>query len=306
MTERLLENVVDEVLEKDAIDDFNNSKGQPKGVGLTNLVKGINECGIPFKAWYKKNADGSTSKILEYTSLVGAQKKKLLNTLPAKFHEYLNPDTCATVHKIWISFNDYSNLITDFKLSRDAGGEVFEEGKAWIELFCTLRHARPGYRKARVTPYMHVMAYHVPTFVEKYGCFKTFTGQGVEKNNDDAKRMLFHKSNKWDAAKDILCIESRQWELKECERKKGVYPKRKCEYWDGGISKLRREKRLLSEASTSQVDDEDMSGEAIPEDHIDYSKCTVKELMATAKEKGLNKKGLSKLKNELIALLENH
>ena len=133
MTERLLENVVDEVLEKDAIDDFNNSKGQPKGVGLTNLVKGINECGIPFKAWYKKNADGSTSKILEYTSLVGAQKKKLLNTLPAKFHEYLNPDTCATVHKIWISFNDYSNLITDFKLSRDAGGEVFEEGKAWIE-----------------------------------------------------------------------------------------------------------------------------------------------------------------------------
>ena len=50
-----------------------------------------------------------------------------------------------------------------------------------------------------------------------------------------------------------------------------------------------------------------MSGEAIPEDHIDYSKCTVKELMATAKEKGLNKKGLSKLrKNEVIALLENH
>ena len=61
---------------------------------------------------------------------------------------------------------------------------------------------------------MHVMAYHVPIFVEKYGCFKKFTGQGVEKNNDDAKRMLFHKSNKWDAAKDILCIESRQWELK--------------------------------------------------------------------------------------------
>ena len=28
---------------------------------------------------------------------------------------------------------------------------------------------------------MHVIAYHIPFFVEKHGCFKKFTGQGVEK-----------------------------------------------------------------------------------------------------------------------------
>ena len=31
-----------------------------------------------------------------------------------------------------------------------------------------------------------------------------FSGQGVEKNNDDFKRVMFYKSNKWDAARDKL------------------------------------------------------------------------------------------------------
>ena len=53
----------------------------------------------------------------------------------------------------------------------------------------------------------------------------------MEKNNDDAKRVLFQKSNKWDAAKDNLLMESRQWDLKEHERIKGTYTKRNSENW---------------------------------------------------------------------------
>lgn len=209
ITDRLLENIVEEVMEKDSVNDFNKPKGHPKGVGLTNLVKAINDCGVPFKVWYKKNADGSRTNVVNYTSLVGGQKKKLLDKLPAKFHEFLYPGTCATVCKLWTSFSDYYHLITDFKIGPEAADEILEKGKAWVELFCSLRGTRPGYLKARVTPYMHMMVYHVPFFVQKYGCFEKFSGQGVEKNNDDANRMLFHKSNKWDGAKDILCVESR-------------------------------------------------------------------------------------------------
>lgn len=54
---------------------------------------------------------------------------------------------------------------------------------------------------------------------------KQFTGQGVEKNNDDAKKVFFQKSNKWDAARDVLQLESRQLALQGHERgstKRGV------------------------------------------------------------------------------------
>lgn len=47
-----------------------------------------------------------------------------------------------------------------------------------------------------------------------------FTGQGVEKNNDDAKKLYFQKSNKWDATRDVLQLEARQYALSGQEREK--------------------------------------------------------------------------------------
>ncbi|CAB4041139.1 Hypothetical predicted protein [Paramuricea clavata] len=114
-------------------------------------------------------------------------KKKLLNKLPTILHKYLYPDTCPTVCKIWTSFEEYYNTISDFNLTNDCAINIYDKGKAWIKLFCSLKDLRRGYTRARVTPYMHLMVYHVPYFVQNYGCFKQFTGQGVEKNNDDAK-----------------------------------------------------------------------------------------------------------------------
>lgn len=38
---------------------------------------------------------------------------------------------------------------------------------------------------------------------------KMLPGTGVKKNYDNAKSVVFHKSNKWDAARDILLTGSR-------------------------------------------------------------------------------------------------
>ena len=38
---------------------------------------------------------------------------------------------------------------------------------------------------------MHALSYHVPVFIKNHKMFKQFTGQGVEKNSDDAKRIFF-------------------------------------------------------------------------------------------------------------------
>ena len=57
---------------------------------------------------------------------------------------------------------------------------------------------------------MHALSYHVPVFIKNHKTFKQFTGQGVDKNNDDAKRIFFQKPNKWNAARDVLQLEAQQ------------------------------------------------------------------------------------------------
>ena len=59
---------------------------------------------------------------------------------------------------------------------------------------------------------MHTIPNHVPIVVKQNSTMKQFTGQGVEKNND-AKSLLFQKSNKWNAARDVLHLELRQLAL---------------------------------------------------------------------------------------------
>lgn len=66
----------------------------------------------------------------------------------------------------------------------------------------------------RVTPYIHIMAAHIPWFFEKYSAVKMFTGQDVEKNNDVARSIVLRKSNKLDSTGDVLRFETRQWLLK--------------------------------------------------------------------------------------------
>ena len=299
VTDVLLKNVIDEAVEHDAIGDFQKNRGQRKGIHLDKVVKSINDIGISFSIWNKKNADGSESNLKEFTSLLGSQKKKLIHEFPSKLHLFLYPDTCNTVEKIWTDFAQLYDMISDFNLTKDACTELFSKGKAWIELYCSLRGVRPGYSRQKVTPYMHLIPYHIPHFVKLHGCVKKFTGQGVEKNNADAKTILFQKSNKWDGAVDILCTESRQWDLRHHEREKNKYVKRKLEYWEHDISVKRKGRQVIPQESM-------LDEETFDENKIDYNEYTMKQLKQMIIEKNLSRKGISKLKKkELITLLEN-
>ena len=111
--------------------------------------------------------------------------------------------------------------------------------KKFIDLFCSLADKKISYGKQRVTPYMHTLPYHVPLVMKKFSTMKQFTGQGVEKNNDDTKRIFFQKSNRWDATKDVLLLESRQLALQSHEREKRKYAKQKNDNWKEGIVETR-------------------------------------------------------------------
>ena len=79
-------------------------------------------------------------------------------------------------------FDSLYNKMSDLYLTVAAANNVFDEGKAWIDLFCSLRGERPGYSRPRITPYMHTIACHLHFFVQKHGCLKTFTVKGAERN----------------------------------------------------------------------------------------------------------------------------
>ena len=43
---------------------------------------------------------------------------------------------------------------------------------------CQLGHVCAGYKPCNITPYMHIMAYHVPYFIKKY-TIKQYSCQGT-------------------------------------------------------------------------------------------------------------------------------
>lgn len=52
------------------------------------------------------------------------------------------------------------------------------KAKAWVSLFTSLGGISPDYVKAKVTPYMHAMVYHLPRFLAELQSIKKFTRQG--------------------------------------------------------------------------------------------------------------------------------
>ncbi|CAH3019308.1 unnamed protein product [Porites evermanni] len=74
---------------------------------------------------------------------------------------------------------------------------------------------------------MHILIHHIPRMLRRYGSLKMFSGQGVEKKNDDFRRYFHTKITRWDAAKDLLLVDKRQEALQDYERVKRGYVKRK-------------------------------------------------------------------------------
>ena len=309
VTDRLTENLISEVMERDSDTDISKGRGEKKGVYLDTLVNTIKGIGISFSIWEKKNADGKGSGSYDWTSLIGSDKKKLMELLPAQLEEkdIVFPETKDTVIQLWSDFHDLYKTISDYNTNAEQYLDVSQRGKNFINLFCSLADKRIKYGKDRVTPYMHTLPYHVPLIIQRFSTMKQFTGQGVEKNNDDAKRIFFQKSNKWDAARDVLLLESRQLALQSNEREKRKYTKRKEDYWDEGIVETRK-KRQRSQVVSTESSGEDPGPSSATNDGYeeDLTKLNVKQLREKIKSKNIQVKGLAKLKKQdLIEVIKN-
>lgn len=91
-------------MEWDDKEDFLKKRGEPKGVHLQSLTELITSCGVTFTIWGKKDGEGKGIGKMDWTSLMGDEKKKVLKNLPAKLEqskEAIHCNTKPTVVKIW-------------------------------------------------------------------------------------------------------------------------------------------------------------------------------------------------------------
>ena len=215
ITDRLLENLIQDVRDLDCKEklgavaksiDSSNSH-------LNKLVQAIRACGVSFNVWETKDANGKGTGRIEFSSLVG-DEKKLLKFLPEKLlnDTILHHETESVTVKIWKDFATVYKAITckyDDTVVADAG-TIFGLARDWLLLFLSLEGKRKMYEKARVTPYMHLMVYHIPKLCMLYNGIRQFSAQGMEKLNDVVKSIHKQHSNKIEACGDIVstCLEA--------------------------------------------------------------------------------------------------
>ena len=76
-----------------------------KGIYQHKLCSAIKKCGVSFNIWQKPDENGNSTDKYDWTSLMGTDKKKVLEKLSHTFPDFLPPDTVDTVTQIWKVFN---------------------------------------------------------------------------------------------------------------------------------------------------------------------------------------------------------
>ena len=104
MTDILLNNLILGALPLDAKDNHNKPPNQRTTGHIDALLCAIRSCCVSFSIWGKMNANGSGSGTFDFTSLLGPDKRLLLEKLAKKLE--INPDAVEqniqhTVIKLW-------------------------------------------------------------------------------------------------------------------------------------------------------------------------------------------------------------
>ena len=164
---------------------------------LSKLETFLNEtCHIPFKFWVCKE-----TKSLTWRDLMGPEKLLLLEKidLPALVPHLPNVEA---IQALWKSFQQLHESLQSKGVSIADADHFGIEAKKWVTDFTAI------YQTKNVTPYIHLMAMHVPEFFKKYGNLVQFTQQGMEKLNDqtsiDFARSTNHNYRSLEALKQLM------------------------------------------------------------------------------------------------------
>jgi hypothetical protein len=147
----------------------------------------------------------------------------------------------------FIYFTDKTLNILTYSFAGTVLANIIEKCKGWVNDFLALGSLeRKGFDIALLL--ICIVLYTMFRFsLKKYGKLLRFSGQGVEKINDDIQKIHHSKTNKWDATVDALQVRKRIEHLtsENCERDKRNYTKCTNEYWSDIILSIEPLKRLI-------------------------------------------------------------
>ena len=87
-------------------------------------------------------------------------------------------------------------------VSTEEAEKFCQDAKKWVMNFTNI------YQSKNVTPYIHIMAMHIPEFLIRYKNLVIFTQQGMEKLNDqttiDFAKSTNHNYHNLDALKQLM------------------------------------------------------------------------------------------------------
>ena len=167
-------------------------------------------------------------------------------------------ETESVVVQIWRESAKVYRSIVNFTCD---DGNVFEEGifkiaREWVLLFLSLEGKRTGYERQRITPYIHILVYHIPRICSQHNGLRNFSAQGMEKLNDTVKSINSKKSNKFGAHSDVVKVTCRQNQLAGQKRTSHCYTKSDSEYCEKTIF----EKRHRFESPAQRVPSAPVAG----------------------------------------------
>ena len=99
----LIENLIEDAMQWDDKESSSSTKKRSgeKSEHVKTFVEAINNCGVTFSIWEKRNTDGKGSGTWDWTSLMEDDRKKLLRELPQRLANY----NCLQRNQATWSFN---------------------------------------------------------------------------------------------------------------------------------------------------------------------------------------------------------
>lgn len=154
----------------------------------------------------------SETRKLEYRELTGPEKLKFLSSFNAS--DFFSDETRAhCVQKVWNNFRELNEIIKGDAPNPD---NIETLAKDWCKLYVDTYQARD------ITPYMHVLRFHVGELVRLHGNIIKYSQQGLEKLNDIVTKQYFRSSSHKGqiALKQVMEKQNRMTFLEDFKRKK--------------------------------------------------------------------------------------
>lgn len=233
IVDRLVENLILEMQDKDSSIKVCNTSAKEDHVA--KLIAIIHDCGVSIHLF---SSNDSKHQGRSFSSLTGTDVDVLLEKLPGRLRDVLHHDTAEDVVLLWNILREVLNVYKN----DTSGSDVSARTKLFLDVFVRLGANRKGYGRDRVTPYIHIFCAHSAQKHVQLHCLGHYSSQGLEKKNYTLKKLHHTKTNKWDAAWDVLKIVKRG-ELQTQRPPVRNYTKRSREYWSlGGIQESRKKR----------------------------------------------------------------